>query len=85
MINFKKAPYFGTELENLTIHSDGEKKSLLSDKKEANLMASFLSDNNENLYSFKKKFNNYLSGFKYSTKVTSCISISIGSLMVKEK
>lgn len=26
MINFKKAPYFGTELENLTIHSDGEKK-----------------------------------------------------------
>jgi len=26
MITFKKAPYFGTELENLTIHSDGGKK-----------------------------------------------------------
>lgn len=26
MINFKKAPYFGTELENLTIHAEGEKK-----------------------------------------------------------
>src|SRR5690554_1841603 len=26
MITFKKAPYFGTELENLTIHAEGEKK-----------------------------------------------------------
>ena len=26
MITFKKAPYFGSELENLTIHSEGEKK-----------------------------------------------------------
>ena len=26
MITLKKAPYFGSELENLTIHSEGEKK-----------------------------------------------------------